>query len=282
MTVATPPTRSAQRLTGPGRLVRLSLDRTRVELLTYLREKEAVFFNFLFPVVMLALFATIFANDIEGGGPDMNAARWFLPGMIAAGVVLTSFQTVASSVAVDRDDGTLKRLRATPTPPVAYFLGKILLVLITSVAQVAVLLLLAWLAYDVVLPTDAAAWLRFGWVLVLGLVGGVTLGIAYSSLASARTVGAIVIVPVILLQFISGVYFTFSALPGWIQQVAALLPMKWIAQGMRSVFYPADLSSMEMAGSWEPGHIALVLAAWAVIGLVLCLRTFRWYRRGTV
>lgn len=264
------------------RVVRLSLDRTRLELITYLREKEAVFFNFAFPVLMLVLFATIFAGSIDGGGPDMNAARWFLPGMIAAGIILTSFQTVASSVAAERDDGTLKRLRATPLPPVAYFVGKIGLVLITSVAQVAVLLLIAHLAYDVTLPSDPQTWLRFAWIMVLGLIGGVTLGIAYSSLATSRTVGAIVIVPVILLQFISGVYFTFASLPHWIQQVAALFPLKWIAQGMRSVFYPDALSTMEMAQAWELGRTAAVLGLWAVGGLALCLLTFRWYKRGTV
>ena len=50
---------------------------------------------------------------------------------------------------------------------------------------------------------------------------------------------------------------------------------------MRSVFFPAQMASGEMAGAWETGRTALVLLAWAVAGLVLCVTTFRWFKRGT-
>ena len=85
----------------------------------------------------------------------------------------------------------------------------------------------------------------------------------------------------LVLQFISGVYFAFADVPPWLQQVASVFPLKWIAQGMRSVFFPAELPSAEMAGSWETGRTALVLAVWVVAGLALCVRTFRWFKRGT-
>jgi ABC-2 type transport system permease protein len=51
---------------------------------------------------------------------------------------------------------------------------------------------------------------------------------------------------------------------------------------MRAVFYPDGMASLEMAGAWEPGRAMLVLGAWAVGGLVLCVTTFRWFKRGTV
>ncbi len=260
----------------------IGLDRTRVELTEYSREKEAVFFGFLFPILLLSLFSVIFGSQFEGGEGSMTAARYFLPGMVAAGVLLTSFQTMALSVATERDDGTLKRLRSTPMPPVAYFLGKIGLVAVTSVTQLVLLLLVARFAFGVALPATAGRWGMLVAVFVLGLVGGTVLGIAYSSLSSARSIGAVVIGPMLVLQFISGVYIGWDNVPEWLRQVASFFPLKWIAQGMRSVFYPADLATVEMAGSWEPGRTLLVLGAWAVGGLVLCVLTFRWYKRGTV
>lgn len=262
------------------RTLRLGWERTLVELRMYVREKESVFFSFLFPILLLVLFATIFAGQFKDGPDGMTAGRWFLPGMISAGVLLTSFQTMAMSVAVERDDGTLKRLRATPLPPTAYFLGKVGLVAVTSIVQLAVLLAVARFGYGVTMPTGSR-WLTFAVVFTLGIVGGVTLGIAYSSLGTARSIGAVVIAPVLIIQFISGVYFTFSDLPHWLQQVASVFPLKWIAQGMRSVFYPDSLASHEMAGTWEHGRVALVLGLWALVGLVLCLRTFKWFKRGT-
>ncbi|SDP49098.1 ABC-2 type transport system permease protein [Pedococcus dokdonensis] len=260
-------------------------DRTVLELKMYFREKEAVFFSFIFPILMLSMFSVIFGDEFGAGEPgaaDVSAARFFLPGMVAAGVMLTSFQSMALSVAVERDDGTLKRLRSTPMPPVAYFLGKIGLVAITSLAQFALLIAVARLGFGVQLPTDPARWGTFVWVFLLGVASGTVLGIAYSSLASSsRSVGAIVIAPTLILQFISGVYFAFTDLPEWLKQVASIFPLKWIAQGMRSVFFPDDWQGAEMASTWEHGRTALVLAAWLVAGLLVCARTFRWTKRGT-
>ena len=70
----------------------------------------------------------------------MSFTQYFAAGMIAAGIMLTSFQSLAIGIAIERDDGTLKRLRGTPMPPVAYFLGKIGLVLVTERRPVRLLL----------------------------------------------------------------------------------------------------------------------------------------------
>jgi ABC-2 type transport system permease protein len=203
--------------------------------------------------------------------------------MVAGGVMLTSFQTLALGVAMERDDGTLKRLRSTPMPPVAYFLGKVGLVAVTSVAQLALLLLVARFVFDVPMPSTPSAWATFAWVFLLGVASGTVLGIAYSTLAgSARSAGAVVIGPLLVLQFISGVYFAYGDIPSWMQQVAALFPLKWVAQGMRSVFYPAAMETQEVASAWEHPMVALVLTLWLVAGLVLCTRTFTWFKRGSV
>lgn len=259
----------------------LGADRTVLELRMYFREKEAVFFSFLFPIMMLALFSVIFGDDFGSAGSPVPAARFFLPGMVSAGILLTSFQTMALSVAAERDDGTLKRLRGTPMPPLSYFVGKVGLVAATSVLQTALLLLVARVAFGVPLPGEAGRWGAFVAVFLGGAAAGTVLGIAYSSLAtSARSFGAVVIGPVLVLQFISGVYFAFHDLPDWLKQVASVFPLKWVAQGMRSVFYPDTWAAQEMAGQWELGRTLLVLASWFGVGLVLCIRTFRWQRRG--
>ena len=85
--------------------------------------------------------------------------------------------------------------------------------------------------------------------------------------------------PFTVLQFISGVYVPFNDVPGWMRDVASFFPLKWMGQGMRSAFLPEHAAALEPAGTWEHGRIALVLAAWIVAGLVLCMRTFRWQSR---
>ncbi len=263
-------------------VVPIGWDRTVLELKMYSREKESVFFSFLFPILLLTLFSVIFGPQFEDGADGgMTAGLFFLPGMLSAGVLLTSFQTMALSVATERDDGSLKRLRATPMPPVTYFLGKVGLVGITSVLQTVLLLTVARLFFGVDLPDTAARWAVFAAVFVLGVFSGTVLGIAYSSMATSRSIGAVVIGPMLVLQFISGVYISFAEIPTWLQGVASIFPLKWIAQGMRSVFYPPEMASAEMSGSWETGLTLAVLLAWGIVGLVLCVTTFKWFKRGT-
>jgi ABC-2 type transport system permease protein len=76
------------------------------------------------------------------------------------------------------------------------------------------------------------------------------------------------------------VYFVFSRLPTGLQHVAAIFPLKWICQGLRSAFLPDHLLAAEPAHSWEHGKTALVLGVWFVASLVVCVRTFRWQRQG--
>ena len=56
-------------------------------------------------------------------------------------------------------------------------------------------------------------------------------------------------------------------------------PLKWLAQGMRSVFLPDSFKALEMGGAWNLGGVAIVTAIWLVVGLVACCLTFRWIRK---
>jgi len=272
---------SAEQTVLPG-VVRLGLARTGYEVRTFFRERDAVVFIFAYPIIMLAIFATVFGQDgaTVGPAPGIPFAQYFLPGMLATGIMLSSFQNLAITIAVERDDGGLKRLHGTPLPPAAYFLGKTGEVLATSLVQTTLLLAAAALFFGVPLPTTAAAWTTFAWVFLLGTAAGTLCGVAFSSVPrSGRSASAVVTPVVLVLQFISGVFFVYNDLPTWMQQVAAVFPLKWMAQGMRSVFLPASAESWEVSGSWQHGATALVLIAWAVAALLVGVRTFRWQRR---
>ncbi|HXH36771.1 MAG TPA: ABC transporter permease [Plantibacter sp.] len=268
-----------------GRTLRLGASRVGYETRIYFRSGDQVFFTFLFPIVMLAIFSTAFSamGDV-GAAPDgtggVSQAAFYLPGMIAAGILLSGVQNLATDIATEKSDGTLKRLGGSPLPVVSYFLGKMGQVLVTSVLQIALLLLVAHIAFDVALPTEPEKWLTFVWVYLLGIATSAVLGIALSAVPrSGKSATAVVIPIVLVLQFISGVYLSFTMLPEWLQNVASLFPLKWIAQGMRSVFLPESFAAAEQSGSWELPAVAVVLLIWAVVGLILTRLTFRWVRR---
>ena len=271
MTVAARPT------SGVAHTLRIGLVRGRLELLQFFRSRESMVFSFLFPVMLLVIFGSIFHFPIA---PGVTFVQYFVAGMIAAGLLSTSFQTLAIQIPIERDRGVLKRLAGTPMPRTSYFLGKVVMVMATGLLEIVLLLGVATLFYDVSLPSSLDRWLTLVWVSVLGIAACTLCGIAFSSLPREGKRAPAMVTPVALgLQFISGVFFLFTALPGWMQQIAAIFPLKWMTQGMRAVFLPDSYAPREAAGSWELGRVALVLGVWVLVGLVLCVRTFRWTSR---
>jgi ABC-2 type transport system permease protein len=263
----------------------LGLSRIGYETRVYFRSPDTLFFTFLFPVILLGVFTTAFsAAGTIGTAPDgsggISVGAYYLPGMIAAGMLLSGLQNLAVDIATEKSDGTLKRLGGTPLSPLGYFIGKIGQVFVTGVLQSALLLAVARLAFGIDLPAEPRRWLTFAWVFVLGVIASALLGIALSALPrSGRSASAVVIPTVLILQFISGVYLQFYALPEWMQNVASLFPLKWMAQGMRGVFLPNSFAALEPSGSWDFPLVALNLGIWLVVGLVLSRLTFRWIRK---
>ena len=251
--------------------------RIRVELAEFFRQRESVVFTLLFPVGLLLGFGSVLHYDI-GSGVDFP--QYFMAGVITAGIVGASLQNLAIHIAGERSDGTLKGLAGTPMPKSAYFAGKVVQVLVLAVLTEVLLLLVGLLAFRIDLPSGSG-WVTLTWVTLLGAAACTLLGIAVSTVCrNGRSASATVTPVALLLEVISGVFIPFHQVPTWLQVIASLFPVKWMAQGLRSVFLPEALAAQEPAGSWELGRVALVLGIWCVLGLLVCVRTFRWRERG--
>jgi ABC-2 type transport system permease protein len=256
----------------------LGLARAGVELKTFFRRRDTVVFTFALPTVIMVVLCSVFANKAM---PLVTASQHLAAGLIAGGIASTSFVNLGEGITTDRDNGTLKRLRGTPLPVVAYFLGKMALVLVASLAEAAIMLGVAAIAFDLPLPRTVGAWVTFGWIFVLGVTACSLLGVALSGLVRTTSAAAAMSnLALVVLQFVSGIYvLPLRNLPEPLITIGSFFPLKWIAQGFRSVFLPDQLAAEEVAGAWEHARIALVLLAWCVGGLVLCLMTFRWRGR---
>ena len=254
---------------------RSGLGRVGVELKVFFRDKQSVVFVFSLPAVLLVMLGSIFRGQAAAHG--LSVGTLFAAGLIGGGIAATSFQYLGIGIATERDQGMLKRLYGTPMNRWAYFIGKTGLVVVCTVAETVLLVAVGMLIDNLRLPTSAERWWTFAWVFVLGTVCFSLLGIAISSIPrSARSAPAVIMLPFTVLQFISGVYVPATLVPPWLRDIASFFPLKWICQGLRSVFLPQRAVVLEPAGSWEHGRIALVLLAWIAAGLVLCLTTFRW------
>ena len=200
----------------------------------------------------------------------VSAAAYYLPGMLAAGVLLSGLQNMAVDIAVEKGDGTLKRLAGTPLSVISYFIGKIGQVLVTGLLQAALLLLVARFAFGVELPTDPASWLTFAWVFLLGVTTCAILGHRAQR-------------PAALGQERDGGHHPDRAraavhlgrLPRLLEPAGVAaerrerLPAE-VARAGHALGLPAlDRSRRaEAGGSWNLPGVAIVTGIWLVVGLV--------------
>lgn len=277
------PAAPARARRSPG-LVSAVAMRTRVELLQFYREPLQVFFGFAFPIVLFAIFATIFDQSwTMPDGTEVKTSTYYLAGMIAAAVMTSGFQSTAEIIATERDDRTLRRLVVSPMPRNAYLLGKVVLVLINTTLQTALLLVVARALFDVPMPHQV---LTFAWVLLLGTAAATAAGVAFASvLPSGRAAIAAAAPITVVLSFFSGSYIPMSELPTWLQHLGYVFPQAWIARGLRVSLLPEqfgqeiEIAPFGLSDMPVLPLAALVLTAWLVVMLVLARTTFRWSPR---
>jgi ABC-2 type transport system permease protein len=258
--------------------VRIGFSRVVPELKMFYRRPEQLVLTFSMPAVICVLLGSIFTADVPGTQTSTGAV--IAASMLAYGILSTSFVNLGIGIAADRETGALRRLRGTPATAASYFIGKIMLVAIASLAEAVILLLVGVLVFRLRLPTDLVGWWTFAWVFVLGIVSCSLLGIFVSNLASnALSAAVLTNGPAVGLQFLSGTYVPLMVLPTWMLIIGSFFPVKWMAQGFRSVLLPPEMVAFEPAGSWEHGRILLVLTAWCVVGLLACVSVFRWSDR---
>ena len=145
--------------------IRLGLHRGALEIKQFMRQRESVVFTIFFPLILLAIFGSVFKNTIA---PGVQYSQYFVAGMIASGMVNSGFQQLAIMIPMERDAGTLKRLRGTPMPLASYFIGKSILVLASMIVQTVLLAAGGVAFFGLKLPATSEKWWLFALLLVLG------------------------------------------------------------------------------------------------------------------
>ena len=142
----------------------IGIQRGKLEIKQFMRQRESVVFTLLFPLILLAIFGSVFKDTIA---PGVTFSQYFVAGMIASGLVNTGFQALAITIPMERDFGALKRLRGTPMPASSYFIGKAILIFASMVVQILLLLGFGVLFFGLEMPTDPGKWLTFAWLVFL-------------------------------------------------------------------------------------------------------------------
>ncbi|HEX8074743.1 MAG TPA: ABC transporter permease [Thermoleophilaceae bacterium] len=232
----------------------------RFERRMFWRNPSAAFFNFLLPLLFLFLIASVFGHTTK----DLNT---LVPGIAGMAVMTTTFTALAFNITFLREQGILKRVRGTPMPPVAYFGGVLANAVTNALVQVGLVVAVGHLVYGLNWPKD---WLE---LIVFTLVGvtafgslGIALAHAIPNFDSAPAYVNAVFLPMI---FISGTFYSTSSMPGALEGLARALPLKHVIDGLRA-------SIVTGSGLGHHAGALAALGAWAIGGVVLAVRFFRW------
>ena len=239
----------------------------KLEQRAFWRNPEYVFVTFLLPLVLLALLGMINSGDDMGDRTDIKAIDFVVPGVVSFAVIVAAYGNLATRITVLREEGVLKRIRTTPIDPRTYLFAHLVSSLITTTIAGASTVLLGVVAFGVSPQAEGAAALTLG--LVLGIICFASLGLALSSVISnADVAGPITIATYLPLALVSGVFDPTIDIPGWLETLVSLFPIRALVEVLVSAYDP-------MADGIVLGP-SLVLTFWGVAAIAIATRTFKW------
>jgi ABC-2 type transport system permease protein len=248
---------------APRRDLALLWHQVRYEQLSFWRNPQSAFFTFVFPVVIIIVFGALFG----GGGRSsyfngLSALQYYVPTIAAVSVLSACYSQLAIVLAMRRQNGILKRVRATPLPAWTYFLGLLAHCILVSAVDVALIVVVGGL-FGVPLPTH---WPALALALVLGAASFCALGVAVASLIrNSEAAPAVVQLVLFPLLFISGTYMPIHS--AVLNRITDALPVRPFNQALLGPFAQHSGFDWKSLG---------VLAAWGAVGAIVAIRRFRW------
>ena len=248
--------------------IRTGLRRGWTEFQLSLKSPQDQGFYIFTAVLVLAYLFFNRNNEVEG--TDLLYPSVAMPSLLGASMTFGLVLGPAFALAMEREDGTLLRAKAVPHGIAGYVSGQVLSQSLGLIPSFAVILIPAFFLFDGLMHRGVAGWLTILWVVLLGLLATMPIGIIIGSLApGVQKVSTWGMLPILILGGISGIFFPIQGLWGWIQTVAQVFPMYWLGLGMRSAFLPEAAAALEIGGSWRTLETVAVLGAWAVFGLLV-------------
>ncbi len=248
---------NSSKAASPGQQI---LVQTRVELLMTLRRGESVLITLIVPVLLLIFFTSLNIVPTSNG----RAVNFLLPGMLALAVMAAGMVSLGIATAYERYYGVLKRLGSSPLPRSGIIIAKVISVLVLELIQVIVLVAVA-VAFYSWRPTGSPLLALL--VLVLGTITFAALGLAMAGALRAEVTLAGANALYLIFLLISGGILPLSHLPAPLAAFAQILPSTALTQALQATM---------TNGAAFPTFALLTLTIWAIIILLIAIRTFKW------
>ncbi|MBN9654029.1 ABC transporter permease [Halobacillus sp. GSS1] len=229
----------------------------------FFRDRLSVFWTFLFPVVMIWLFGSMFSGDMAG---PFTFAEVFIPSWIGVNIVTTSFFTLGTVLAGYRETGVLRRYQSTPLQPWKILAAHTIQGTVIFLISALLLMVFGMVMYDLQPPVYIGSTLL---ALLISILAFFPFALFVTSLAkNTQSAAAISSLFLNLMLFLSGATFPLEMMPTILQYVAKVLPLYYVIQLLRGTWNEAPISDYGL----EVG----ILLGIAVASIVLASRYFKW------
>jgi ABC-2 type transport system permease protein len=238
---------------------------TWVETKIFVREPMGFIGALVVPVVLFVVLGRVFFTAKPRATPQLDIP--FNPAIFAAVIIaIGAVQSLVAIMAIYREGGIFKRLRATPLSPVTILGAHVVVKLGFTVLSLALLVLAGRRLFPGVMQVNVFS---FTIAVLLSTLGILSLGFVIASLVPtarfAQPIGALVLYPMLS---VSGLFFPLSRLPTWLQTIAYLLP---------TTHAVALLQGVWDGSGWSAHWVnAAALVALFVAYSALSTRVFRW------
>ncbi|SFJ69188.1 ABC-2 type transport system permease protein [Halobacillus dabanensis] len=237
-----------------------------IETRMFFRDRLSVFWTFLFPVVMIWLFGSMFSGNMAG---PFSFAELFIPSWIGVNIVTTSFFTLGTVLAGYRETGVLRRYQSTPLPPWKILTAHTVQGTVIFIISALLLMIFGMVMYDLEAPLYIGSTLL---ALLISIVAFFPFALFVTSLAkNTQSAAAISSLFLNLMLFLSGATFPVEMMPTILQYVSKVLPLYYVIQMLRGTWNEAPIT--------EYGLEVGILLGIAVVSIVLASRFFRWSDR---
>jgi ABC-2 type transport system permease protein len=242
----------------------------RWDLITSLRNPRARFATTFFPILLLLVFNGVFGHGhTTVDGHRVELTRFYVPGILAMSVVVSSYANLVILVSNLRENGILKRRRATPASPALLIAGQALSTVISTLSTGVILLVISRLLYSV--GFGVGPMLAMAVIVVLGTLAFTCVAYGVSALiGTPEAAQPIVQFTMLPLYFISGVFIPTASLSSGIKTVAKVFPLEHVANSLHLASVNSSFSSSIALSD------VLILLAWAAGAALFSAWRFSW------
>jgi ABC-2 type transport system permease protein len=239
---------------------------TWLEIKIFAREPLGLLGTVGVPVLVFLVLGRLMRGAAAPASPEEAFLKTGLPVLAAILMATSAVVSLVTIIAIYRESGILKRLRATPLHPATILTAHVLVKLLFTTVTLALLLAAGRRYYAPDTPREIVA---FAAALLFSTTGVLSVGFLIASLVPtarfAQPLAGVIFYPMIAL---SGLFFPVAALPPWLRVASRVMPMTYAVSLLQGVWRGDPLTSH----LWD-------VAAIAVFGLVftaLASRVFKW------